>query len=130
MKSAIFLWNIVCFLTRSIVSMSIKEVFRLFTGLISYKKYLIKGQFLLKVIKLWNFIFDKGLFQLSGERSCFFSKSIWQGTKKCMLSTALGLPKETSFCFGIGRPRFFLRVTVTIISKRFVKLGITVFYRI
>ena len=35
-------------------------------------------------MKLRNFIFDKGLFQVSGEKTCFFKK----------LFTALGLPEE------------------------------------
>ena len=54
------------------------------------------------------------------------------GHKKCMLSTALGIPErhKSSFYFGIGGPRFFLRVVVTIISKRLVKLGIILYYRI
>ena len=31
-------------------------------------KYLMKDEFLLRGMKLWNFIFDKGLFQQSGEK--------------------------------------------------------------
>ena len=50
-------------------------------------------EFLLSGIKLWNFIFGKGVFQLSGKKSCLFTTSIWQDAKKCMLTTALGLPK-------------------------------------
>ena len=53
-------------------------------------------EFVLRGIKLWNFIFDKGLFQLSGEKSCLFSTSVWQNTKKYMLSTALGPPEGMS----------------------------------
>ena len=44
-------------------------------------KYLIKGEFLLRGTKLWNFIFHKELFQLSGEKCCLFSTSIWMDTK-------------------------------------------------
>ena len=41
-------------------------------------------------IKLWDFIFDKRLFQLNGEKCCL---SVWHGTKKCTLSANLGLPE-------------------------------------
>ena len=87
----IYAWNLssffetVCFLTRSVVLMSIWKVLRPFTGLITYKQVSHKRQIFLRGIKLWNFIFDKGLFQLSEEKSCFFSTSVWQDTKKCML---------------------------------------------
>ena len=35
---------------------------------------------------------------------------------------------ELSFCFSIGGPKFFLKVTVTMISQRFVKMSITAYY--
>ena len=59
-------------------------------------KYFIKVEFLLRDIKLWNFIFDRGLFQTSGEKRCLFSTLIWQDTKMCMLSTTLGLHEGMS----------------------------------
>ena len=47
-----------------------------------------------------------------------------------MSLTALGLPEEeSSLYFSIEGPRFFLRFVVTMISKRFVKLGILVYYK-
>ena len=63
----------------------------------------------------------------------------------CMLLTALGLPDdmsrsfvlalkvqdffESSLCFSIEGPRFYLRVAVTIILKYFVKLAISLYYK-
>ena len=93
--------------------------------------YLIRDEFISRGTELGNFIFDKGLFQLIGEKSCLFTTSIWQDTKKCTLLTALGLPKDMSShrCFSIGGPRFFLRISVTMISKRFIKLGILGHYK-
>ena len=44
-----------------------------------------------------------------------------------MLSAALGFP-ELLLRFGIGGPRFFPRVAATMISKRFMKLGIKVYF--
>ena len=47
-----------------------------------------------------------------------------------MLLTTLGLPDdESSLCFSIEGQRFFQRVTVPMILKRFVKLGILVYYK-
>ena len=62
-----------------------------------------------------------------------------------MLLTALGLPEdrshsfvlalkvqgffESSLCFSIEGPRFYLKVAVTIISKHFVKLAISLYYK-
>ena len=37
---------------------------------------------------------------------------------------------KSLLCFGIGGPRFFPRVAATMILKRFVKLGIKVYFRI
>ena len=42
------------------------------------------------------YFFYKGLFQLSGAKSCLFTTSIWQDTKKYMLPTALVLPEDMS----------------------------------
>ena len=55
------------------------------------KKYLIKHEILLRDIELWNFIFDQGLFQLSGEKICLFTTSIWKDAKNCMLLIAYGI---------------------------------------
>ena len=93
-------------------------------------KYRIKDEFILRSIKLRKFVFDKGLIQLIGEKSCLFTTSIWQDTQKCCL--CLLVFRKTwvsSLCFSIGGPRFFLRVVVTMISQRFVKLGILVYYK-
>ena len=46
--------------------------------------YLIKDEFIMREMKLWNFIFDKELFKTS----------ISLDTKKCTLLTALGLPEH------------------------------------
>ena len=46
-----------------------------------------------------------------------------------MQSTTLRFPRDESLLFfGIGDSRFFPRVAATMISKRFVKLGITVYF--
>ena len=58
------------------------------------KKYLRKGEFLLKGIQLGNFTFDEGLFQLKGVKGCLFVTSVWQDTKEWMLSTVLGIPED------------------------------------
>ena len=48
-------------------------------------KYLIKGEFLLRGIKLWDFIFDKYLFQLSEWKSCLFITNLTiQKNTSCM----------------------------------------------
>ena len=40
----------------------------------------------------------------------------------------MNLKAESSLCFCIGGPRFSPRVADTMISKRFLKLGIIVYY--
>ena len=71
------------------------------------KKYTIKDEFLLRGIEQWKFIFDKGLVQLSGEKSCLINLIINLITlvsqhqfdrtqKKCMVSMAVGIPKDAS----------------------------------
>ena len=45
-----------------------------------------------------------------------------------MMLTTLGLPEDMTHRYALTGPRFFLRVPVTMISKRFVKLGILVYY--
>ena len=45
----------------------------------------------------------------------------------CILTSDLGLPEDIVHRSVL---KFFLTVAVTIISKRFVKLGKTVYYRI
>ena len=47
--------------------------------------------------------------------------------KGCMLPTALGFLGDIGHCF-VGGPRVFPRVAATMISKRFVKLGIIVYF--
>ena len=49
-----------------------------------------------------------------------------------MLPTALGLPEDMSHrsVLAMEIQVFFLRVSVTMITKRFVKMGIIVYYRI
>ena len=47
--------------------------------------------------------------------------------KGCMLPTALGFLGDIGHCF-VGGPRIFPRVAATMISKRFVKLGIIVYF--
>ena len=75
-----------------------------------------------------NAIFDDGLFQLKGETSYLFTILIRQGTKKYTycIQVLLFWKTESLLCFGIGGPSFFLRVAITMISKRFIKLGIIV----
>ena len=49
-----------------------------------------------------------------------------------MLLTALGLPEDmsqSSLCFSIEGPMFFVRFAVTMILKRFVKPDVSVYYK-
>ena len=48
--------------------------------------YLIKDEFIMREMKLWNFIFGKELFKTS----------ISLDTKKCTLLATLGLPEHMS----------------------------------
>ena len=41
-------------------------------------------------------ISDNGLFQLSREANCLLATSVWQGTKTCMLPTAISFPEDMS----------------------------------
>ena len=71
-----------------------------------------------------NAVFDNGLFQLSEETSCFFTRSAWQGTKKCILPAALGLPEDMSYysALALEFQGFFYGLLLTwLISKRFIK---------
>ena len=78
-----------------------------------------------------NFIFDEGLFQLSGKKSCLFTTSTWQGTKVHVAYGSLSFWRhESLFCFSIGGPRFFPRYDVSMISKCFLKIIIIAYYRI
>ena len=45
-------------------------------------------------IDMW--FIPKGLFQLSGEESCLFTRLTWQDIKKYMLTAVLGLPEDMS----------------------------------
>ena len=76
------------------------KVLRPSTGLISKLiSHKLKSDKLIshkRGIKLWNFIFDKRLFQLNAEKCCLFSTSVWHGTKKGTLSANLGLPENMS----------------------------------
>ena len=69
---------------------------------------------------------DIVLLSLSRDKSYLFITSIWQGTKKCVLPTALGFPEDMNdhSVFSLEVPRFFLRVAPTMISKRFVKMSV------
>ena len=88
-------WNLSSFLKHSLLFNTFNS-FNVNIESYPINKYLIKGEFFLRGIKLWDFIFDKGLFQQKGEKSCLFSRSIWQDTKQYMLSRALGLPENMS----------------------------------
>ena len=70
----------------------LNQIFRKYIGFTSNLKFARNY----KSVYTINAVFDKGLFQLSGETSCLFTTSIWQGTKKCMMPTALGLPEDMS----------------------------------
>ena len=79
-----------------------------------------------------NPVFNKGLFQLNGEKTLLTHNNNLRGHKKVYVSYGSWSSgrHEPSFCFSICGLRFFLRVTVTMISKRFAKMGIIVHYRI
>ena len=63
------------------------------------------------------------------EKKVAYSQRQFDRTQKsaCRLRLLVFRRHESSFCFGIGGRRFFIRVAVTIISKSFVKLGIIVY---
>ena len=76
-------------------------------------------------VELGNFIFDKGLYQLSREKMLLIP-NINLTQRKCMLNTALDLPEDTSH-------RSVLAIKVQDFpneSCRFVKLGVIVYYKI
>ena len=66
--------------------------------------------------------FPNGLCQVSGETSCLFTTSIWQVIERVhvVYGSWFSWRHESLLRFGIGGPKFFLRVVATIISKRFV----------
>ena len=101
MKSSIFLWNIVCFLTRSIVLMS----------------------FFWELLNCVTLFLVKSCINLV-EKKVAYSQYKFDRTQKsaCWLRLLVFQRHKSSFCFDIRGPRFFLRVAVPIISKRFVKL--------
>ena len=78
-----------------------------------------------------QYVFEKGLFQLSGGTSCLFTTLIWQVIERVhvVYSSWFSWRYEPLLRFGIGGPRFYPRVAVTMISKCFVKLGTFVYYR-
>ena len=77
-----------------------------------------------------QYVFKYGLFQLSGGTSCLFTTLIWQVIERVhvVYSSWFSWRYESLPRFGIGGPRFFPRVAATMISKRFVKLGIIVYF--
>ena len=105
----IYPWNLpsffetVCFLTGSIVLTSVWKICRSFTGLNPINKYLIKDKFILRGIKLWNFIFDKGLLQLIGEKKSLIHNNNLTGHKKVQVAYGFwsSWRNESSLCFSI-----------------------------
>ena len=77
-----------------------------------------------------NAVLDERLFQLSGEKGCLFTTSMCQGTKKCMLPTALVLCEDTNYRSVLAlEVQGFSQGLLSMISKRFVKMGTRVYYR-
>ena len=75
LKSAIFFSNSLLCNTFSSFNASI-ESFQVIYPTDIIKKDLIKDEFILRGTKPWKFIFDKGLFQLIGEKGGLFTTSI------------------------------------------------------
>ena len=94
-----FFWNIVCFLTRSIVLMS----------------------FFWELLNCVTLFLVKSCINLV-EKKVAYSQYKFDRTQKsaCWLRLLVFQRHKSSFCFDIRGPRFFLRVAITIISKRFV----------
>ena len=71
-----------------------------------------------------QYVFENGLFQLSGETSCLFTKLIWSVIERVHVvdSSCFSWRYEWSLHFGIGGPRFFPMVAITMISKRFYEI--------
>ena len=108
---------------------------------IVYKKSIFKG--FIRSYFLHGSIFCLGIYMfVSNPSICFWKRFIstkWRnkllihnvnltGHRKsaCFLQLLVFLQIESLLRFGIGSPRFFSRVAGTMISKRFVKLGIIV----
>ena len=77
-----------------------------------------------------QYVFKNGLFQLSGGTSCLFTTLIWQVIERVhvVCSSWFSWRYESLLRFGIGGPRFFPRVAATMISKRFLKLRMKVYF--
>ena len=122
--------------------------------------YYVSGSTCLQVSH--QYVFENGLFQLSGGTNCLFATLIWLVIERVYVvySSLQEIWVIVPFCtaqkmkfsikdffskcdqihrklnaklhclcsVGIGWPRFFLRVATTMISKRFVKLGIKVYF--
>ena len=103
-------------------------------------------QTLLVIIKLRN-IFCLGIYMSVTKPSTRFWKRListkWRNKllihninlavhrkSECRLRLLVSWRHEPMPCFGIGGPRLFLRVSATMISNCFVKLGIKVYFNI
>ena len=80
---------------------------------------------------LWvshQYVFENRLFSVKWTNKLLIHDINLTGHRKstCCLRLLVFLQIESLLCFGIGGPRIFPRVPATMISKRFVKLGIIV----
>ena len=114
--------------------LEIQKEGQLWTPSTSKERFLLVSR-CLSIINIYDSphaVFDKELFQVSEEKSCLFKTSIGRKQKSTcyLLKLLVYLKTWVIVLFGIGGARLFLRVVVTIISKRFIKKGIIVYYRI
>ena len=76
-----------------------------------------------------EYVFEKGLFQLSEWTSCLLTILIWQVIERAhvVYISWFSWRYESLLRFGIRGPRFFQRVAATMTSKRFVKVTLILF---
>ena len=77
-----------------------------------------------------QYVFENGLFHLSGGTSWLFTTSIWQVIERVHIvySSWFFWRYDSLLSFGIGGPKFFRRVAATMILKSFVKLSMIVYF--
>ena len=82
------------------------------------------------VSKLSICFLKMGYFNLVEEQVAYSNINVTDHRKSAYVvySSWFSWRYESFFCFVIGGPSFFPRVAATMISKRFVKLGIKVYF--
>ena len=107
LKSAIFLWKIVCFLTRS------------------------KAEFFLNIPNCETLFLIKSYFNWVEKKVAYSQHQFENQLKKMHVTYGSwsSWKDKSSFNFDIGCLGFYLSVAITMISKRFFKLNIILYYK-